>query len=659
MKKLFCGKRIPELHSGPDSMCSRADKQGYPPPLPVKQRRSVYSGGSSTGSSMDLEPEGEKYSPLGSLHETPSFSDVFSTPTDCHAPQCPIHHSAGFSCSHQERFFSETTPPPVPKKRLARAVSLPGGCLHPQCSLPSKHLSYDNPLYMLTTIKDSHLDTERKCQKPAFDAPPPLQPLRLLTFDTPDLQLPCFFKSFQDQGEVSLDIQECHRLFLKRIAQQLETLSVGGVDSTNGIESFQAREFQLCKGYQSKRIEGAVCYSVHCPKLPGRVFSAKVYRPNGGGTASALLNPLPPHINIQQLFVHFSQCPETERYANAENLQAGNSAAGPQQREQASLQSPDGGSIEQDRCEGHTVASLLSEGYEVDIERELPRATLEDFVRDGISLHRSQPQLYERQLSLLLLQVAQGLLHLRGHGAACAELQPRDVILAWSGAKGEGEAEGVGVSGRDTTEREPAERGACGRATKGQECGEDLSAPIHKLWKRWGPPRAVISAFQPLSESDTGADSEEFRLGRLLLLCLHLPESPAPPDPRPSQWDHQGSPFPHGLLELAFRLLDSESGVRMAEAAGILQVLLWGPRVELFPQNQPGTWPILLGNWLAVKRSLLVQKLSERALSEDGRPDREDNLCLQYLSLVDPNTVLKIAALLGLQHTSTSVTADV
>ncbi|XP_061096896.1 inactive tyrosine-protein kinase PEAK1 [Conger conger] len=600
-------------------MCSRVDRTGYPPPLPVKQRRSVYSGGSSTGSSLDMELEKEQHSPLGSLREagTPSFSDVFST-SDCHAPRCPIH-SAGPLSGHQERFFSENTPPPVPKKRLARALSLPGGCLHPRCTQPSTLQNYDNHLYMLAPIRDSQPDVERETRKPARESPPQRQPLCLLTFHTPDQQLPRFFKSLQDQEQVSLDIQQCHLLFLRRTVLRLETRWLAGAESPKGIESLRPHDFLLCEGYRSKEIGDAVFHAVRCPKLPGRVFSAKVYRPGSEGTALAHSKPLPPHINIQQLFVRFPQCTEPEK----EEPQSSNGPAGPQQCDGLFPQRPDGGSTEAGR-RPRTVASLLSEGYGADVERELPQATLEDFVRDGLSLRRSRPQLYERQLGLLLLQLTQALLHLRRHGAGCADLRPSDVTLAWPATEG-----GTEGAGAESTE------------------GESLSTPVQKLWERRGPPRAVITALRPRSERDAGADSEEVRLGRLLQRCLHLPETPVTPDPGPAARD------PPGLLQLALLLQEPESGVGTAEAAGILQALLWGPHTELLQEAQPGAWVSLLGSWLSVKRSLVVQKLSELALSGgDGGPDHEDTLCLQYLSVAEPEAVLKIAALLGLPHTA-------
>ncbi|KAG5851330.1 hypothetical protein ANANG_G00092050 [Anguilla anguilla] len=544
-------------------------------PTAVSPQRSANSGGSSTGSSADLELEaGERYSLLGSPFEaTPTpLPDVFSSSIDCQAPRCPIHHSDG----HQERFFSESTPPPVPKKRLARAVSLPG-CLHPQCSLPSRHQNYDNPLYMLAPIRDqSQLEVERESQKPAFQAPPPPRlPLGLLTFDTPDPQLPRFFGSLQDQERVSSDIQECHLLFLKRIARQLETLPLGWAESAKGIESFQPQEFRLCEGRPSRKIGDAVFYSVHCPQLPGRVFSAKVYRPNSKAAAGALLKPLPPHVNIQQLLVHFPQCPGPERDVSAED--------------RMSLESPHGGSTEQGESPERTVASLLSDGYAADVERELPGGTLEDFVRDGAALRRAQPQLYERQLGILLLQVARAC-------CTCASTEPPAQSCSRATSYWPGPQPG--------TEREERREGWRGGREAPQREGPAEEPKDWKVGWRWRGPVPV--------------------------------------------------PVPAGCSGWPTCSWTRRAGCGRRRPPACLQVLLWGPRAELFLQGPPGaSWPALLAGWLSLKRSLLLQELSELALSgAEGRPDREDVLCLQYLSAAEPDAVLKIAALLGLHHTA-------
>ncbi|KAG9350576.1 hypothetical protein JZ751_024465 [Albula glossodonta] len=643
-----------------DSVNNREDRKGYPPPLPVKQRRSLYSRGSSYGSSFgstfELELEQEACSSLGTQSQTHSLSDVFPTSIDCHAPQCPIHHGPDSIYSHQGRFLSDYKPP-VPKKKLIRALSLPGGCLHPQCSLPSRRLNYDNPLYMLTPIKDIQF-TEIKEQRAVFESLNPSQHLSLLSFDTPDLQLPCFFKNFQDQGQVSMDIQQCHQLFLRSIAQRMEK-SLHGVEPIKEVGSFQPQEFQICEGYQSRKIGGAVFYHVHCQKMPGRVFSAKVYRSSDGSHKAALQKPLPRHANIQQVLAHYPHCLQSEQYTSTENPKAINASTAPQECEHKSPQSPsDDSSMEKQlqvpSSSGHTVLSLLRSGaYEVDIERDMPWATLEDFVEDGISLHQSEPQLYERRLCLLLLQLAQGLQHLHKHAATCAELQPQSIMLAWSERETIEElTEQTGETVTpdteteiDNKEREGSE-GRIQRKVHGE--GGDLDTSVQGLWKKWGLPRVVIT-FQPLPESSQTAAPEKLHFGSLLRFCLHLPENSIPQEPMASLEISQSSPYTQGLLLLASQLLDQESGVQTADVPGVLQALLWGPQAKLFQQNQPESGTTLLGSWLSVKRALLVQKMAELGLSERDRwLDHEDFLCLQYLSLSSPESVLKSITLLQL-----------
>lgn len=393
-----------------------------------------------------------------------------------------------------------------------------------------------------------------------------------------------------------------------------------------------------------------------------RFHPPQVYRPNSGGAVSIFPNPLPPHINIQQLLVHFPQCSEPVRHISIEDLQAASSNAGPEHCERLDPHSPDDGSAELNQQQGvpsehkcDTVESLMSEGFEVDIERELPQGTLEDFIREGASLQRSRPQAYERWLGILLVQIAQGLLHLRRHGAICTELEPCNVILTWRGTKqgveplgGTGGERECGVLSQGTGEREAVGRGIGGGSIKelesGEEGTENLSAPIEILWNRWGPPRAVITAVRPRCDDDRSVDSEEAQFRQLLMLCLNLPESTG---------NQQGAPFPSELLQQVLSLLDPQSGVRLADATLNLQAFLWGPHTEFLQQTQPTTWPTLLANWLSVKRSLLVQKLSELALSEaDIYPDLEDNLCLQYLSTVEPEHLLEVSALWGLHETA-------
>ncbi|XP_023699422.1 inactive tyrosine-protein kinase PEAK1 isoform X2 [Paramormyrops kingsleyae] len=547
-----------------------------------------------------------------------------SAPTDCQADQCPIHH-------RHVRFLSENSPPPLPKKRLVRALSLPGGSLSPRCSSRLKGQNYDNLIYMIRPMKNLQIHTEADDNLPA-EGPVQLN-LNMLDFNTPDNQLSSFFKNFKNQEEISLHIQQRQLLFLKSVVQRLETLYLKG-ESNQGVESLQPGDFMLSGGHACRHIGGTIYYPVVCPKLPARVFAAKAVK--SSTETSGLPRParLPPHVNIEKVFAYFKQCPtpakekklENIRQEGQENKQEDITTEGVRLSDAQSSVFLSESSTELDRnlpgCpngESRTILSLLSEGCDIAVVKQVPWGTLEEFVQDGVSLHRAQPEAYERRLGLLLLQVTQGLQHLRSHGATCTQLHPQSILLVWP------EAEGGGVGDR------------------AQEEGRDLRGSIEILWGEWGAPRIVLTDSRPLPEADEAQDPEELQLGSLLKHCLHIPENPSAEDARGAPGETLGSPYTPGLLQLAASL--QEGKLQMSDAIGVLQVLLWGPR--LLQQNPAEQ--LLIENWLSVRRSLLVLKLAERGLSVDQRALQwEDYLCLQYHSLTSPDTILKSTEVLGL-----------
>ncbi|XP_036441840.1 uncharacterized protein peak3 [Colossoma macropomum] len=161
-----------------------------PPALPIKQRRSLSS---SSSSAPDLQLEGTLNVPGSSPLSSP-FTEVFAALTDCNAAQCPIHHHYETSGYHQERFFSDQTPPPIPKKKLARTLSLPTDTLFPHVQNPR---CFESPPYMAENPPLDHSGEHKKedtLKAYCFNQ---------LTFDTPDQHLPGFFSSFCHQEQVS------------------------------------------------------------------------------------------------------------------------------------------------------------------------------------------------------------------------------------------------------------------------------------------------------------------------------------------------------------------------------------------------------------------------------------------------------------------------
>ncbi|XP_055020550.1 uncharacterized protein peak3 isoform X2 [Boleophthalmus pectinirostris] len=250
---------------------------GHPPALPVKhnRQRSQSNRGSSVSSDSAL------FSP-GLQSPNYTLNDVFAS-TDCHAASCPIHQDLE-SVKHHMRFLSDGTPPPVPKKRLARTLSLPADHVPPLSTLSSgpplqmhSH-NFDNPLYMLTPVRDTLFSKEPSGFRVANkSSTAPLLPLSQLSFNTSDEHLVNFFVSFEDQDAVSKTVQHRHLLFLRDMAKKMEANMLLKEElSEKPVTSYQPQDFLLDAGSEPKIIAGKMYYSVHSPKFPGRTLGLRI-----------------------------------------------------------------------------------------------------------------------------------------------------------------------------------------------------------------------------------------------------------------------------------------------------------------------------------------------------------------------------------------------
>lgn len=152
---------------------------------------------------------------------------------------------------HQVRFFSDLTPPLVPKKKLARTLSLPTADAPPfSPPLPLVHIP--NAFFPDETPPNSVLS------------------LSQLSFDTPDEQLPHFFRSLEDQGVVFQGIQHRQILFLQSVARSIDA----GLLLPEGDEHpYQPRDFLLCE--ESTQVGDTVFYGLRSPKLPERQLALR------------------------------------------------------------------------------------------------------------------------------------------------------------------------------------------------------------------------------------------------------------------------------------------------------------------------------------------------------------------------------------------------
>lgn len=178
------------------------------------------------------------------------------------------------------RFFSDGTPPPVPKKRLARTFSLPGTntpSLSPLSPLQRQAHTFNNPLYMLAPIPDTYFHEEPDDFKAVRGSPVPSPSLSQLSFDTPDEHLLYLFSGLDDQRAVFQGIQHRHLLSLKSMAQSVDAgILLQGEATERDVTSYHPQDFLLCEGSKPKQIGDAVYYSLHSPKLPGRVLGLRV-----------------------------------------------------------------------------------------------------------------------------------------------------------------------------------------------------------------------------------------------------------------------------------------------------------------------------------------------------------------------------------------------
>ncbi|XP_027883596.1 inactive tyrosine-protein kinase PEAK1 [Xiphophorus couchianus] len=574
---------------------SGSREKDQPPRLPVKQHRR---------SSVESD---SVFSPAGFQHPSFAYSDVFSEPTDCHAAQCPIHQRYD-PFKHQTRFFSDGTPPPVPKKKLTRALSLPGieppayCSLSPLSPLQRHPQNFDNPLYMMAPIPDTFMHEETQDLKPARRSPIPLQPLSQLSFDTPDEHLASVFGSFEDQRVVSGRIQHSQLLFLRSMAQSVEERSILKVKEKE-CDSYEPQDFLLCEGSKPKKIGGKTYYSLQSPKFPGRVLGLRACK----GTKNAPLtrNKENLHANVQDAIAYFQPSIDKESETNAtQDL----STTG--ESDCRAPDPPDRGSNEKAPCcpsmTSLTVNSLLQRGHCVSVERDLPHTTLEDFVQDSCLVQPSDCQNYNRQVCVLVLQVLMGSHHLHSNSAAAAELRPREILLVWPGRQR--------WKGRDVLEQD----GQIGW--------------VQELWRKYGCPRVLVTP-QSAALAPQALTSIKCQMGALIQFCLR---------PQEAHKDPTLSVYRTGLLHLS-SLLQSESGPQMTDIIAMLQVLLWGPRVSR--SNHRGSLSLTaVQNWLTVKRALLVMKLAEVGLIQDqSGVDWEDCMCLKYLPFTDSETVMGAA----------------
>ncbi|XP_068168725.1 inactive tyrosine-protein kinase PEAK1 [Antennarius striatus] len=322
---------------------------------------------------------------------------------------------------------------------------------------------------------------------------------------------------------------------------------------------------------------------------------------------------------------------------------------------------------------GHMGASGRLKSRVVVITREVPFQTVADFVREGAARHAHNPELYERQACLLLLQLCSGLEHMKPYHVTHCDLRLENLLLVHCHP---GNPWNLDVL-------EPNNNNNGGGSSSGAASSGAANATC--------PARLIISNFShakqksALMTTDPGTlrdqsrlapeivtatqyrKCDEFQTGILIYEMLHRP-NPFEETPELKEREYTWADLPplpvrslysQGLQQLARLLLtvNPSERIRMSDARACLQCLLWGPREDLFQalgcsSTSSGGAAIAaqreatLQNWLDLKRTLMMIKFAERSMDTARGVSLEDWLCCQYLAFAGTDSLSRVVHIL-------------
>ncbi|NXE56142.1 PRAG1 kinase, partial [Casuarius casuarius] len=523
-------------------------------------------------------------------------------------------------------------PPPLPKKQLQRAESLPEQELARRCQ-DETLLHADSILY---STPPPHLRREegaagsRPRDRPCWGPKRPLTKSRSLgapvaqsdlqkgslapspgpaelTFTTPDGELGCLFQALESRAEVCEVVVGCQRASLARLSAHIQEGLLGKEDQ----QQLLGAELAGKKWADLKILEKDPCcesgdawyfrvgFAFEQAQL---VFAAKVLKSRS--CSLAVQTSLGAHCSIQQVISHFSDSLPQE-LALPRNPRK-HSQSRSREEDTAFLGSP-------------PVLHVL-------ISPEVPYQTLADFVKESHDMHRASPGHYERLACLLLLQVCTGLEHLKVQNAGQGDICPENLLLVQCPRPP------VSQQGKETSLGLSLPRLLISNFFKAKEKRRSCSTTQEQDWTE-----GVLAPLSPVAD--------ELNIGMLIYTLLHvdislenalglrsnrLPEIPSL------------SIYSTGLKRLATLLLhrDPCKRVSVEQAKSILQVLLWGPRQELFARSKKTL--VLLRSWMDVKRALLLLKFAEKMAGVGGSPSLEEWLCCQYFEEVTEHTIYQV-----------------
>ncbi|XP_052657415.1 protein PEAK3 [Harpia harpyja] len=603
-----------------------------PPPLPGKTQRAVMQARGSLRTrscSLDLGAPGlpapMPNTPGGCPPRPPDSALIYSNVGELRAHLVPCKASRGEGARRPpSQPNQDPLPPPLPKKQLQRAESLPeqGPSQHHRGNDPTTWAS--SILYSIPPHKEGAPSSIPPWDRPSWGPKKPLTKsqslgesvawsslqkvplpsLAELTFGTADRELGQLLQLLESPAGVCGVVLGCQAAALARLSARIQEELIGPEEQQQLLEAELAgkswaalsildRE-PCCESRDAWYFR--VGFAFEQTQL---VVAAKVPKPCC--TSLGVQSSLGAHCSIQHLIGRF-----TDRLPQELVLPGSPGEQSPSREDPARLAT-------------RPVLQVL-------ISPEVPYETLAGFVKGSHGLHRTSPGHYERLACLLLLQVCMGLEHLHVQNVGQGDLCPENLLLVQCPCPP--------------------------RSQQGKEASLGLSLP-----------RLLISSFFKVKDKRRTCSNsqeqdwtkglavppspvaDELNVGMLIYQILHvdislenalgfrsnrLPEIPS------------RSIYSTGLKHLAMLLLQRDPCKRASieQARSILQVLLWGPRQELFARSKKTL--TLLRSWVEVKRALLLLKFAENSAGAVRSPGLEEWLCCQYFKEVTEHTLYQV-----------------
>uniref|UniRef100_A0A087WQ01 Inactive tyrosine-protein kinase PEAK1 n=1 Tax=Mus musculus TaxID=10090 RepID=A0A087WQ01_MOUSE len=472
-------------------------------------------------------------------------------------------------------------------------------------------------------------------------------------------QRQALYRGLDNREEVVGKLRSLHTDALKRLAVKCEDLFMAGQKDQLrfGVDSWS--DFRLTSDKPCCEAGDAVYYTASYAKDPLSNYAVKICKSKAKESQQyyhslAVRQSLPVHFNIQQDCGHFlAEVPS--RLLPWEDPDAPEKAEdGTEDSEEEGKAETLGGNpepcseTEPSQKENQRVTNRKQRSHVVVITREVPHLTVADFVRDSLAHHGNSPDLYERQVCLLLLQLCSGLEHLKPYHVTHCDLRLENLLLV---------QHQPGGAAQGPSPADPCPTLACptrlivSNFSQAKQKSHLVDPQILRDQSRLAP--EIITATQYKK-------CDEFQTGILIYEMLHLP-NPFDENPELKEKEYTRtdlpriplrSPYSWGLQQLASCLLNPNPSERIliSDAKGILQCLLWGPREDLFQIFTTSATlaqkNALLQNWLDIKRTLLMIKFAEKSLDREGGISLEDWLCAQYLAFATTDSLSYIVKIL-------------